>query len=315
MDKKLMNKQQILQELEQFLAGSDKPLVVILGPTASGKTNFSLEVGQNYQGEVLSTDSRQIYRQMDLATDVLPLEQRAGIPHHLIGIANPDEVITLTEFTDCAHQIISDIHSRKKLPILAGGTGLYISSIIQNYDVPRVPPNQSLRDQLEKEAAEKGPPHLHQKLTALDPQSAAKIHPNNLRYIIRAIEVATHKPDQPISEAGTGQPQYDTFLIGIHRPRPEIYARIEARVDQQIAEGLLEEVKKLLDQGYDPELPSMTSLGVKEIIPYLQGHYSLDEAKRLLKRNTRRYAKRQCTWLKRYDKVKWLDLSNSNSQS
>ncbi len=302
----------ILEDLTSFIKSAKKPLIVIMGPTAAGKTKISLDIARHIDGEIVSTDSRQIYKEMDIATDVLPQKQRKGITHHMLAVKNPDEVLSLAEFKDKALKIIDDIYGRGKIPILVGGTGLYISAITEGYDVPKVPPNEELRQKLHLEAGKYGPEHVHKKLEKLDPEAASRIHPNNLRYVIRAIEIAKAKGRKEDKKAKKSP--FDLFTIGITRPREEIYQRINSRVDQQVKIGLLNEVKALLDKGYAPDLPSMTSLGVKEIIPYLKGKKPLEECLETLKKNTRNYAKRQMTWLKRYDNVKWISPDQQNQQ-
>lgn len=291
------------QDLKNFIASNKKPLIVLLGPTASGKTAFSLHIAKHVNGEIISTDSRQIYKEMTISTDALPPQQQQGVPHHMIEIVNPDQTLSMAEFIDKAQNSIEEIYQRGHIPMLVGGTNLYVSALIDAYDLPRIPPNPELRNKLEKEAQEKGHEYLHNKLKELDPLAAEKIHPNNLRYIIRALEInlttgqnkTDHKKHSP----------YQPYLIGINRDRQEIYERINKRVDEQVHEGLIEEVTKLLEK-YPENLPSMSSLGVKEIIPYIKGEQTLEEATEILKRNTRRYAKRQMTWLRKYANVNWL---------
>lgn len=298
------NNTDLAKRLRLFLKKAKKPLIVILGPTASGKTALSLQIAHQFKGEIISTDSRQIYKEMEIATDAILPEQQEGIPHHLIGITTPDKTITMAEFTDLALTKIREIYKRKHIPILVGGTGLYISAIIDAYKIPRIPPNLKLRDKLYKEAEKKGKEFLHQKLAELDPKAAAKIHPNNVRYVIRALEInlSGGKNKKDLKKKSP----FSTFLVGISWPRATLYERVNLRVDLQLKRGLIDEVKKLLKKGYDENSPSMSSLGVKEIIPYINGKMSLDECVEILKKNTRNYAKRQMTWFRRYDNVTWL---------
>ncbi len=279
--------------------------MVVLGPTASGKTALSLKLAHLFDGEIISTDSRQIYRQMDISTDAIQKDQQEEIPHHLINIVNPDKTLTLAEYRDLATQEIQKIYERKHLPILVGGTGLYISAIIENYEVPHIPPDLKLRKKLYKEAKTEGVEFLYEKLKKLDPVAAEKIHQNNLRYVVRAIEINLASGKNKIDKKSKKSP-FDAFLIGVNWPREELYERIEQRVDNQLKRGLLNEVKQLIQQGYSLDLPSMSSLGIKEIIPYIKGKVSLQECIATLKLNTRHYAKRQMTWFRRYDNVNWL---------
>lgn len=288
------------QKLDDFLKSAKKPLVVIIGPTASGKTGISLKVAEAIDGEIISADSKQIYRGMEIATDVIMPEERKGIPHHMLGIADPDEVITLADYRKSVLQKIEEIQKRKKPPIIVGGTGLYISSIIERYEMRDIPPNRELRAELEKEAEEKGKKYVHAKLKKLNPEAAEKIHPNNLRYVIRAIETETAKED--VHEPAQKPPQFDTFFVATEWPREKLYERINERVGTQVERGVLEEVKKLLDKGYDEKLPSMSALGVKEYIPYFKGEMPLEKCIETLQKNTRNYAKRQMTWWRKRQK-------------
>lgn len=292
------------KELTTFLATAQNPLIVVLGPTASGKTALSLKIAQLINGEIISTDSRQIYRQMDIGTDSLSPQEQEGIPHHLLGIAEPDHTLTLAEYHDLAQEKIAEIREREDIPMLVGGTGLYISSIIDAYEMPRIPPDSGLRQELEEKVKQHGKESIHEDLKKLDPEAAARIHANNTRYVIRAIEVA--KASKKGKPAGKTAVAFDVFMVGISWPREKLYERVELRVNKQIERGLVQEVKELLAKGYDENLPSMSSLGVKEIIPYLKGEMSLKECIDILKRNTRRYAKRQMTWFRRYDNIHWL---------
>ena len=292
----------LTKQLKSFLKSAKTPLVVILGPTASGKTAISLKIAKEIDGEIISTDSRQIYRGLEIGSDALPEEDQEEVPHHMIGIVDPDREYSLAEYKDDAEKIIKEIRERDHVPMLVGGTGLYISALIENYDVPRVPPDKKLREKLYKEAEKKGPEALHKRLAELDPESADKIHPNNLRYVVRALEINLKKD----TKVGPAAIKKDVFMIGIERPREEIYERINSRVDKQEYRGLIDEVTALLDKGYDENLPAMSSLGVKEIIPFIRKEQTLDECKETLKQNTRNYAKRQGTWFRRYPQIHWI---------
>lgn len=300
----------IFKELATFLKKAKKPLIVILGPTASGKTALSLKLAHDFKGEIISTDSRQLYKEMEIGTDAILPEQQEGIPHHLLGIAKPDKTITTAEYTDLALAKIKEIYKRKHVPILVGGTGLYISSIIFSYQIPRVPPNEKLRARLYKEAEKKGNEYVYKKLVKLDPEAAKKIHPNNLRYVIRALEINMTTGKNKVDRQKKSP--FDTFLVGINWPREKLYERVNLRVDLQLKRGLLDEVKELIKKGYKEDSPAMSSLGVKEIIPYLKGKATLDECVEVLKKNTRNYAKRQMTWFRRYDNVPGLNVVKLN---
>lgn len=301
-----INNTDLDKRLRLFLRKAKKPLIVILGPTASGKTALSLKLAHDFNGEIISTDSRQIYEEMEISTDAILPEQQEGIPHHLLGIAKPDKIITTAEYTDMALAKIKEIYKRKQVPILVGGTGLYISSIIFSYQIPRVPPDEKLRAKLYKEAEKKGNEFVHAKLAKLDPEAAKKIHPNNLRYVVRALEInmTTGKNKVDVQKKSP----FDVFIIGINWPREKLYERVNLRVDLQLKRGLVDEVKNLLKKGYKEESPAMSSLGVKEIIPYIKGKATIDDCVEILKKNTRNYAKRQMTWFRRYDSVHELNV-------
>lgn len=292
--------------IADFLKTAKKPLIVVLGPTASGKTALSIKIAKDFNGEIISTDSRQIYRQMEIGTDAITESDQQGIAHHLLAIADPDETVTLADYRDHAKQKIEEIYGRSHIPMLVGGTGLYIDSIINSYDMPRIPPDPHFRKKIEQEAKTHGNEYLHAKLKKIDPQSAEEIHPNNLPYVIRALEIyeLTGKPKS--AQISKSKPEYDVFMIGIEWPRDQLYERIKLRVENQLKRGLVDEVRRLLEKGYDKNLPSMSSLGVKEIIPFIEGEMPLSECVEILERSTRRYAKRQMTWFRRYDKVNWL---------
>jgi tRNA dimethylallyltransferase len=290
----------MIKDLTSFISKAKRPLIVILGPTNSGKTGISVKIAKKIKGEIISTDSRQIYRDMDISNDIILPEEEKNIPHHLLRIADPDETITLAQYKDLALKEINEIYKRGKVPMLVGGTGLYISSIIEGYDVPRIEPDPELRKKLGKED------NLYEKLEKLDPEAAKTIHPNNKRYIIRALEI--NLSGQKKSDIKKKKSPFDIYMIGIETPREKLYEKINKRVDEQVERGLIDEAKTLLKKGYSLDLPSMSSLGVKEIIPYIKGEMPLEDCLEILKRNTRRYAKRQMTWFRRYDNVNWLCL-------
>ena len=298
----------LINKLKNFLKTAKNPLIVILGPTASGKTSLSVKIAKEIDGEILSTDSRQIYKEMEIGTATVTKEEMQGVPHHMLGISKPDKTLNLAEYTQIALKEIDQIYARKHVPILAGGTGLYMSAIMEGYDVPKVPPNEKLRKMFYKEADEKGPSYIHDKLKKLDPQAAKSIHPNNLRYVIRALEI-NQSTGLNKNDAKARKSRFSSFLIGIDWPRDQLYKRINKRVDIQAENGLIDEVKELLKKGYDENLPSMSSLGVKEIIPYIKGKMPLEECLDVLRQGTRNYAKRQMTWFRRYNNVHWLSPS------
>lgn len=298
----------LFQDLKAFLeaakANNKNPLVVILGPTASGKTALSLKIAKLCQGEIISADSRQIYKYMDIGTDKIPVSKQQGIRHHLIDELEPNQEFTLSDFKRMALKSIEEIYRRQHVPVVVGGTGLYLNALLQNYQIPRVPPQFDLRQKLEQYAKEHGTEALHQILAERDAEAAKRIHPNNVRYVIRALEINlagnTPKVDQK------GEPMFEVFAIGIEWPREILYERINKRVDELIENGLVNEVKTIVMNGYSPNLPALSSLGYQEIIAHLSGDCTLAEATEAIKQNTRNYAKRQLTWFRHYQNVHWI---------
>lgn len=287
------------------------PLIIIAGPTATGKTALGVKLAQYFGGEVVSADSMQIYRQMNIGTAKPIDDEMNGITHHLLDVVDPDEEFTVANFQRLARITIKNIHNRGEMPLLVGGTGFYIDSVIFDYDFSMAGANEELRAALKKEAEEKGKEAVHSKLHKVDPETAARIHVNDLKRVIRALEVYYQtgiKGAMFRKENKVPYPLYHTFMFGLYFQREKLYKRIEARVDRMLEQGLVQEVKGLLDVGYHPDLVSMQGLGYKEIIGFLEGKYSLEEAVFFLKRNTRRFAKRQLTWFKRYSSIRWIDM-------
>jgi tRNA dimethylallyltransferase len=294
-----------------------KILVAIVGPTAVGKTEVSIEVALKLDGEIISADSMQIYKYMDIGTAKPTLEERKGVPHHMIDIIYPDEEFSVAEFKALAEKCIADIHSRGKIPILTGGTGLYVNAVCYGYTFSSFDKDESLRKQLKVEAEKYGNEYLYNKLKQIDPKAAEKIHPNNLRRVIRALEVyiKTGVPFSHFEELTKkrGSP-YELLIFGLTRPREELYERINKRVQKMIENGWVDEVKKLLEMGYTKELNSMQALGYRQIIDYLEGRITLQEAIHLISRDTRRYAKRQYTWFRKDKNIIWFDVSKEGKE-
>lgn len=300
--------QQLIREcLADSKAQGKIPLLAVIGPTASGKTTLGIALARAYHGEIISADSRQVYREMNIGTAKPTLEERAGIPHHLLDCINPDQIFTLADFQKLANEQIQKIHQAGHLPILVGGTGLYVSAITQGYQLPAAAPDLNLRQKYEQLARERGNEAVHQVLQRLDPQAARDIHPGNLRYVIRAIEIAM-ATDAP-KQAQKSQSPYHTLYLQIDWPRTELYGRIEQRIEQQLSAGLVEETTALL-QKYGRDLPALTSLGYGEIGDFLQGEISLTEATNLFKQKTRNYAKRQLTWFRKFPQVYLIPGNN-----
>lgn len=298
------------------MAESGPKLLVIVGPTAVGKTALSIRLGQALDGEIISADSRQIYRHMDIGTAKPTTDERARVPHHLIDVVDPDQVLTLAQYKRLAAEAIQDVSSRGKLPILVGGTGLYVRAVTEGWTVPEVPPDGALRQRLREEAERLGHQALHASLARVDPVAADRIDPRNVRRVIRALEVH-HQTGIPISRLQRKRPPgYALLKIGLTMPRPALYRRIDARIDRMIEQGLEAEVRWLLSRGYDYDLPSMSALGYQEIGQYLRGQLSLEEAVALIKRNTRRLVRKQYNWFQLTDKsIRWFDCRSLQEAS
>ncbi|MCM2674661.1 tRNA (adenosine(37)-N6)-dimethylallyltransferase MiaA [Alkalicoccobacillus plakortidis] len=282
-----------------------KKLLVIAGPTAVGKSDLGIRLAKELDGEVISGDSMQIYKGMDIGTAKVTTEEMDGVPHHLIDIKEPDEAFSVAEFQERCTRILEDLAVRNKLPIIVGGTGLYIQSITHGYQFVDKPEDKQLRDSLEKDAAQKGNEYVHKLLEEVDAQAAKDIHPNNVRRVIRALEV--HQVTGiPFSKQQVQEATRPFIGIGIDLDREPLYQRINNRVDKMIEYGLVAEVQSLMDRGLDNHA-SAQAIGYKEIIMYLRGECSKAEAIELLKRNSRRYAKRQLTWFRNKMDMTWFD--------
>ncbi len=285
------------------------PLVVIVGPTAVGKTELSQELARHMDGEIISADSRLFYRGMNIGTAKPMPEERASIPHHLIDIADPDQTLSLAWFQQAASEAIADIHRRGCLPLLVGGTGQYIRAVTHGWDPPPQPPDTRLRDVLDKLASQHGKDWLHEKLGRLDPTAAQNIDPRNLRRTVRALEVILSTGRWFSEQRRQQESQYHAITVGLNRPRPELYARVDERIDAMFAAGLLEEVRSLLEMGYSPELPAFSAIGYRECIAVLFNQYDIEEAKIRIKRATRVFVRRQANWFKADDpNIAWFQV-------
>ncbi|MDD3926632.1 MAG: tRNA (adenosine(37)-N6)-dimethylallyltransferase MiaA [bacterium] len=285
-------------------------LLVLTGPTAVGKTDIAVRTASMADAEIISADSIQIYRGLDIGSAKPTEEERMGIPHHLIDVADPCDTFSVARYKDMAEAVIQDIWKRGKQAILTGGTGLYISAVIDGFSFPEDSDDPSIRSALEEEADREGLAALHNRLEAVDPESASRIHPNDRRRIIRALEVykITGEPLSHFKRRGNEQPRFGAVIVVLTMPRALLYSRIEARVDALIETGLVDEVRHLMSGECAGNSLAMQGLGYKEIAAYIEGRYSLEEAIETLKRDTRRYAKRQLTWWRRDPRVHWLDV-------
>lgn len=291
-----------------------KDVVIIVGPTAVGKTDISIKVAKELNGEIVSADSMQIYKHFNIGSAKPTIEEMDNIPHYLIDEIDPTEGFSVAQYRDKAFDYIRRIVHKDKLPIVVGGTGLYVNSLIYEMDFGNTSADKRFREKLEDDAKNKGKEYLYNKLKELDEEAANRIHPNNIKRVIRAIELASkgNSSIKDFSKDLKRNEDYNYILIGLNRDRKELYQRINLRVDLMFQAGLVDEVRNLIKLGLSEEDISMKGIGYKEILKYLKGEYDIEEAKRLVKRNTRRYAKRQITWFKRYDEIEWFNLSNKN---
>ena len=290
------------------------PLIILTGPTAVGKTALSIELAKNLNAEIISADSMQIYEYMDIGSAKVTKEEMDGVVHHMIDEVKPDFSFSVSEFQNRANKYIKEISNKGKNVLVTGGTGLYLNSLIYNMDFAKSNSNSKIREELEKELVEKGIDYMHEKLKSLDSDAASRIHKNNTKRVIRALEVCLDgKKMQDFSNDLKYNEDYLPIIIVLNRDREILYDRINKRVDIMMESGLVEEVKNLLNMGYDKNLISMQGIGYKEIVKYLEGEYTLDEAIEIIKRDSRRYAKRQITWFKRYKDSKWFDLEEYNN--
>lgn len=294
-----------------------QPLIVLTGPTAVGKTSLSISLAKAVNGEIISADSMQVYKKMDIGSAKIRSEEMQGIPHYLVDVLEPEEEFHIVKFQQMAKKAMEDIYSRGKIPILVGGTGFYIQAVTKDIDFTEAQQENDYRKELEALAEEKGGEHLHEMLRMVDPVSADAIHAHNVKRVIRALEFY-HQNGSPISAHNEEQKQhespYNLAYFVLNMPRELLYERIDLRVDQMMKEGLLEEVSRLKEEGCHRGMVSMQGLGYKEILAYLDGEYPLEEAVRVLKRDTRHFAKRQLTWFRREQELTWVNKDQFSYQ-
>lgn len=287
-----------------------KPLIILTGPTAVGKTKLSIALAKAVNGEIISADSMQVYRHMDIGTAKIKAEEMEGVPHYLIDVLEPEEEFNVVEFQKRAKDAMHTIYSKGKIPILVGGTGFYIQAIVRDIDFSETDENTIYRNQLKEIAEVKGNDYLHHMLEQVDPESGKTIHKNNVKKVIRALEfykktgmpISEHNQEQAVKES-----PYNYAYFVLNQSRELLYQRIEQRIDEMLKNGLIEEVSKLKKMGYNKKMVSMQGLGYKEILDYLDKKRTLEEAIYLLKRDTRHFAKRQLTWFRREQQVIWLN--------
>ena len=287
-----------------------KPLIVLTGPTAVGKTKLSIALAKAVNGEIISADSMQVYRHMDIGSAKITPQEMDGVPHHLVDVLEPTEDFNIVLFQQLAKKSMDDIYARGRIPILVGGTGFYIQAVTRDIDFTQSEQDDHYRQELEELAAQKGNTFLHNMLAEVDPKSAKEIHENNVKRVIRALEFYKQNGNR-ISEHNEEQKEhespYDLAYFVLNAPRPLLYERIDTRVDEMLDNGLVEEVKHLQEMGCHRGMVSMQGLGYKEILAWLEGEHPYEEAVRILKRDTRHFAKRQLTWFRREGEVTWVD--------
>lgn len=287
-------------------------LAAIVGPTGAGKSSIAVKVGQILDIEVISCDSMQIYRGMDVGTAKITRDEMRGVPHHMIDICDPDEKFSVSDYQKMVKPLIKQINERGRIPMLVGGTGLYYQVVVDDYQLYPIKATPEIRQALNDEAGRIGNQALHQRLESLDPETAGKISHNDRKRIIRALEVieVTGQPFSALQKRNPGR--YRLAVAGLTMPRPMLYERLDSRLDTMLENGLLEEVKQLLEKGYVPGQNSMQALGYAQIMKYLRGELTWEEVVDEIKRDTRRYAKRQLTWFRRDPRINWWELSNHN---
>ena len=285
------------------------PLIILTGPTAVGKTDLSIKLSKSLNAEIISADSMQIYKYMDIGSAKVTKEEMDGVVHYMIDEVTPDVPFSVSEFQMRSEKYIEEINKKGKNVLITGGTGLYLNSLIYNMDFAKSNANNEIREKLEQELAENGIDYMHEKLRGLDEEAANRIHKNNTKRVIRAIEVCmSGQKMNDFSKDLRYNEKYKPIIIVLNRDREVLYQRINKRVDIMLENGLLDEVKELLKMGYTKDMISMQGIGYKEMIKYLDGEYTYDEAIEIIKRDSRRYAKRQLTCFKRYQDAKWFDL-------
>ncbi|TET97178.1 MAG: tRNA (adenosine(37)-N6)-dimethylallyltransferase MiaA [Anaerolineales bacterium] len=285
-----------------------QPVIAILGPTAVGKTRISIPLAKQFEGEIVSVDSRLIYRGMDVGTAKPTFKEREQVPHHLIDVANPDDTWNLAKFCEAALNVIHDIHSKGKVAFLVGGTGQYLRAILEGWTPPPSAESTDFRETLEATAARRGYEVVHRQLQDVDPASASRIDPRNVRRVIRALEIF-HLTGMPASSQRVKKPpSFEILRIGLTLPRAELYQRIDQRIDLMIEEGWIEEVQELIDSGISPDLPSLSAIGYAQLAAHLSGEMDLDSAIVEIRRLSRQFVRRQANWFKADDpEIQWFD--------
>jgi len=291
-------------------------VIAIVGPTAVGKSELALHLARHFPLEIISADSRQVYRYMDIGTNKPSLADRALVPHHIIDVVDPDEDFSLTTYHQLAFEALKAIRRKGKLPLLVGGTGLYVRSLVEGWKIPRVPPDQEMRRRLETRAKQEDGQSLYRELQNIDPVAAARIDPRNIRRVVRAMEIY-YATGQPLSQLQRKEePNFSVLVIGLTQERSQLYRRIDARADEMIQRGLVEEVQELLEKGYSPLLSSMSGIGYKQMVQFLRGEMTVPEAGDKIKHETHRLARHQYAWFRLNDsRISWFVVTETKGKA
>jgi tRNA dimethylallyltransferase len=297
-------------------SSSQQSVIAIVGPTAVGKSELALRVARSFPLEIMSADSRQVYRYMDIGTSKPSLAERALIPHHIIDVVDPDEDFSLATYHRLVFDALKVIERKGKLPLLVGGTGLYVWSLVEGWKIPQVPPDRQMRCRLETRAQQEDGQSLYRELQNIDANAAAKIDPRNIRRVVRALEIyyATGQPPSHLQRKE--EPSFPVLVIGLTQERSQLYRRIDARADKMIGQGLVEEVRQLLEKGYSPLLPSMSGIGYKQIVQFVRGEMTLPEAVDKMKNETHRLARHQYAWFRLNDsRIRWFGVTGTKGKA
>jgi len=291
-------------------------VIAIVGPTAVGKSELALHLAQYFPLEIISADSRQVYRYMDIGTNKPSLAERALVPHHIIDVIDPDQDFSLATYHRLALEALAAIQQKGKLPLLVGGSGLYVWSLVEGWRIPQVPPDREMRRRLEARAEQEDGQSLHSELEGIDPAAAATISPRNIRRVVRALEIYYTTGQPPSQLQRKEEPGFPILVIGLTQERSQLYRRIDGRADRMIQQGLVEEVQQLMEKGYSPLLPSMSGIGYKQIVQFLRGEMTLSEAVDKIRHETHRLARHQYAWFWLSDsRIRWFDVTGTNGKA
>jgi tRNA dimethylallyltransferase len=297
-------------------SSSQQSVIAIVGPTAVGKSDLALRLARSFPLEIISADSRQVYRYMDIGTNKPSLEERASAPHHIIDVVDPDEDFSLATYHQLAFEALEAVQHKGRLPLLVGGTGLYVWSLLEGWKVPQVPPDREMRRQLETRAQQEDSQSLYRELQNIDAVGAAKIDPRNIRRVVRALEIYYATGQPPSAVQRKEKPSFSILVIGLTQERGQLYRRIDERADEMIKRGLVEEVQELLKKGYSPSLPSMSGMGYRQVVQFIRGEMTLSEAVDKMKNETHRLARHQYAWFRLNDsRIRWFGVTEIEEEA